>query len=75
MLPRVSLFEIIKAALESADATLEDVVRTRVLLTRIDDWEVVAKVRGEYLAVSPKAHTQDFANKPTAFLITNSFEG
>ena len=44
------MFEIIKAALESADATLEDVVRTRVLLTRIDDWEVVAKVRGEYFA-------------------------
>jgi enamine deaminase RidA (YjgF/YER057c/UK114 family) len=40
--------EIIKAALEAAGASLEDVVRTRTLLTRIDDWEAVAKVRGEY---------------------------
>jgi len=41
-------FEIIKAALEEAGANLEDVVRTRVLLTRIEDWEAVAQVRGEY---------------------------
>lgn len=40
--------EIIKAALEQAGASLEDVVRTRVLLTRIEDWEAVARVRGEY---------------------------
>lgn len=41
-------FEIIKAALEEAGGSIEDVVRTRVLLTRIEDWEVVAQVRGEY---------------------------
>ena len=41
-------FEIIKAALEEAGASLEDVVRTRILLTRIGDWEAVAQVRGEY---------------------------
>ena len=40
--------EIIKAALEQAGAGLADVVRTRVLLKRIEDWEEVAKVRGEY---------------------------
>jgi len=40
--------EIIKKALEEAGASLEDVVRTRVLLKRIEDWESVAKVRGEY---------------------------
>jgi len=40
--------EIIKDALESAGASLGDVVRTRVMLTRIEDWEQVAKVRGEY---------------------------
>ena len=40
--------EIIKDALEEAGASLGDVVRTRVLLKRIEDWEAVAKVRGEY---------------------------
>ena len=40
--------ETIKAALEDAGASLDDVVRTRILLTRIEDWEHVAKVRGEY---------------------------
>ncbi len=41
-------FEIIRAALEQAGARLEDVVRTRVLLTRIGDWPEVARVRAEY---------------------------
>jgi enamine deaminase RidA (YjgF/YER057c/UK114 family) len=39
--------EIIAAALEEAGAGLEDVVRTRILLTRIDDWQAVAAVHGE----------------------------
>ena len=39
--------EIIRTALERADASLQDVVRTRILLTRIEDWEVVASVHGE----------------------------
>ncbi len=40
--------EIIKGALEAAGATLSDVVRTRMLLTRIEDWKAMAEVRGEY---------------------------
>ncbi len=40
--------ETIKAALEEAGASLRDVVRTRMLLTRIGDWKEIAKVRGEY---------------------------
>ncbi|MEK7229309.1 MAG: Rid family hydrolase, partial [Candidatus Binatota bacterium] len=28
-------------------ASLSEVVRTRILLTRIEDWEVVAQVHGE----------------------------
>jgi enamine deaminase RidA (YjgF/YER057c/UK114 family) len=39
--------EIIRAALEQAGASLHDVVRTRILLTRIEDWEAVALVHGE----------------------------
>lgn len=39
--------EIIQRALESAGATLADVVRTRILLTRIEDWEAVARAHGE----------------------------
>jgi enamine deaminase RidA (YjgF/YER057c/UK114 family) len=39
--------EIIGAALDEAGATLADVVRTRVLLTRIEDWPAVAAVHGE----------------------------
>lgn len=40
--------EIIKDALERAGSGLEDVVRTRIILTRIEDWEEVIKVRAEY---------------------------
>ena len=43
-------YEIVKIALEAAGASLHDVVRTRTLLTRIDDWEVVSRVRAEYFA-------------------------
>lgn len=42
--------EIIKAALEEAGSGLEDVVRTRVLLKRIEDWEAVAGVHAEYFS-------------------------
>jgi enamine deaminase RidA (YjgF/YER057c/UK114 family) len=42
-------FEIIQAALEEAGGRLEDVVRTRILLTRIADWQAVAQVHGAYL--------------------------
>jgi len=40
--------EIIKAALEQAGSGLHDVIRTRVILTRIEDWETVIRVRAEY---------------------------
>lgn len=39
--------EIIAAALQGAGASLRHVVRTRILLTRIDDWQAVAAVHGE----------------------------
>ena len=40
--------EIIAAALEQAGASLRHVVRTRLLLTQIEDWEAVAGVHGEF---------------------------
>jgi len=40
-------FEIISAALEGAGASFRHVVRTRILLTRIEDWQAVAAVHGE----------------------------
>ena len=42
--------EIVKDALERAGASLEDVVRTRVLLTRIEDWKAVIEVRAQYFS-------------------------
>jgi len=40
-------FEIAKEALEKLGASLDDVIRTRVFLTRIEDWKAVAEVHGE----------------------------
>ena len=41
-------FEISRDALQQLGATLHDVIRTRIILTRIDDWEAVAAVHGEF---------------------------
>jgi enamine deaminase RidA (YjgF/YER057c/UK114 family) len=40
--------EIIKTALEQAGSGLEDVVRTRVILTDIENWKAAIDVRKEY---------------------------
>jgi len=49
--------EIIARALEQAGASLGDVVRTRILLTRIDDWQAVAQVHGDYFRDVRPANT------------------
>ena len=41
-------FETIESCLAQAGASMKDVVRTRMLLTRISDWEQIAIVRGRY---------------------------
>jgi enamine deaminase RidA (YjgF/YER057c/UK114 family) len=40
--------EIIREALERAGARLDDVIRTRIFLTRIEDWEAVGRLHGEF---------------------------
>jgi enamine deaminase RidA (YjgF/YER057c/UK114 family) len=49
--------EIIKQALERAGVSLEHVIRTRTLLTRIEDWQVVGAVHGEFFGAIRPANT------------------
>ena len=49
--------EIIKQALERAGASLNQVIRTRTLLTRIEDWHAVAAVHGEVFGAIRPANT------------------
>ncbi|MDS9469700.1 RidA family protein [Paracoccus sp. MBLB3053] len=41
-------FEIIKSALENAGSGLQDIVRTRVILTDIDNWKPAIEARKLY---------------------------
>lgn len=50
-------FEIIGAALAEAGASLKDVIRTRALLVRIEDWAAVAAVHGEFFGEIRPANT------------------
>ena len=49
--------EIIQNALEQSGANLSDVIRTRILLTRIEDWEGVGQVHGEFFSNIRPANT------------------
>lgn len=44
----VAAVELVEAALERADASLSDVVRTRIYVTDIDDYDPVGRAHGEY---------------------------
>ena len=48
---------IIQKILEQAGASLEDVVRTRMYLTHVDDWEAIGRVHGEFFGTIRPAAT------------------
>ena len=49
--------QIIQAAIEGLGGKMSDVIRTRILLTRIEDWEKVALVHGEFFTDIRPANT------------------
>lgn len=49
--------EIVEDALVRAGASRQAVVRTRTLLTRIEDWQAVAAVHGEFFGEIRPANT------------------
>jgi enamine deaminase RidA (YjgF/YER057c/UK114 family) len=49
--------QIIDAAIRRLGGKRSDVIRTRILLTRIEDWEKVAAVHGEFFAGIRPANT------------------
>lgn len=49
--------EIVQAPVEGVGVKASDIIRTRILLTRIEDWEEVAAVHGEFYGTIRPANT------------------
>jgi len=51
------IFAIAEKALAEAGASFKDVVRTRMFLTHVEDWEVIGRVHGEFFSATRPAAT------------------
>jgi enamine deaminase RidA (YjgF/YER057c/UK114 family) len=51
------VLENVRAALERAGARLEHVVRTRIYVRNVGDWEAIGRVHGEYFGAIRPAST------------------
>ena len=53
----ICIIQIIEEALRQLDASLEDVVRTRIYLKNVSDWEAVGRAHGLYFSKIKPAST------------------